>query len=351
MKKLRFAMLIVFGMSLSSCISIAQSEERAAETPPLTISANNTEAEEEADVDIARDIIYELTRRLTLEIEITMTLTATEGIYELVFAPNAPVEDFKWLKLGHNEPAGMYWYQFYAQEVLASPQNFSPQNPFVGVLDSFEELDFPATRGISFLDENGQTRQFHISVFVNEYNGHINLNLWEFDPPLTLVTAREISDGAWVRFTRVSEEVLDALESYHLFVDSVNEMRWDFDDIRLPLIDHEGTRREAIALTTDVTLRDFRWLSLNNWFAEEGHIAETITLFSLDELTPEKPFIFAYFGLGTMPHRGMSFVDEEGITRYFAFVHNESGELINGFYLFIEYDAGEYPDTITWPSP
>jgi len=72
-----------------------------------------------------------------------------------------------------------------------------------------------------------------------------------------------------------------------------------------------------IVITTNTALRDFR-------FIEIGINPETGPLFfagsvlhSADELLPEKPFIVTWLGRD-MPHRGISFVDKNDITRYFS---------------------------------
>ena len=60
---------------------------------------------------------------------------------------------------------------------------------------------------------------------------------------------------------------------------------------------------------------------------------EQSELYSLDKLTPDRPFIAVWMPQGIVPHRGISFVDKNGTARYFAIA--ESG--YDGSLFLIEF--------------
>ena len=71
-------------------------------------------------------------------------------------------------------------------------------------------------------------------------------------------------------------------------------------------------------------MRDFRFfeITFNENFSEgEDELLYLVTnvLYTLDELTPDLPFVVAGAGLGcAVAVNGFSFVDTDGITRYLA---------------------------------
>jgi len=94
---------------------------------------------------------------------------------------------------------------------------------------------------------------------------------------------------------------------------------------------HEFIQREAalrIIFSTQNAVSDFRFFDVmwNEAFSREGadeterRYTVLNTLYILNELTPEIPFVVQgpWFG-SIFPHQGFSFVDEDGTTRYFVF--------------------------------
>jgi len=91
---------------------------------------------------------------------------------------------------------------------------------------------------------------------------------------------------------------------------------------------------QRIVFKTDTPVEDFRFLALKMTEDGSDFIVES-TLYQLDELTPKEPFVVSWWVLSTAQiHRGISFVDEDGVTRYFAF--HASGE--DGALFFIEFE-------------
>ena len=98
---------------------------------------------------------------------------------------------------------------------------------------------------------------------------------------------------------------LDQIEIYHEFI------RWE-----------DGFR---IIFTTEATVQDFRFLSINwneNFYREDERLYSVLdVLYSLDELTPEMPFVVTGASLGcVLAGNGFSFVDEKGTIRYYSFL-------------------------------
>ena len=108
---------------------------------------------------------------------------------------------------------------------------------------------------------------------------------------------------------------LGDLDSYHEFI--------EFEEVL-----------QRIIFQTDLSVENFRFLELE--MSEDGlDFTVESTLYQLDVLTPEEPFVVSWWTLSTTRvHRGISFMDEDGVTRYFAF--HASGE--DGSLFFIEFE-------------
>jgi hypothetical protein len=90
---------------------------------------------------------------------------------------------------------------------------------------------------------------------------------------------------------------------------------------------------QKVLIMTDNAVKDVKFVNIQ----DQGLAAferEDNVLYSFDELTPEKPFMVTWMEWGTMPHRGLSFVDANNETRFF-YLHM-SGE--DGSLLITEYD-------------
>ncbi|MCL2565140.1 MAG: hypothetical protein FWE24_04940, partial [Defluviitaleaceae bacterium] len=81
-----------------------------------------------------------------------------------------------------------------------------------------------------------------------------------------------------------------------------------------------------IVFTTNVTVRDFRFLNVvfNDSFSpgvdDRLYLVRDV-MYTLEELTPEVPFVVTGADMGSaLAANGFSFVDEMGQTRYFAFL-------------------------------
>jgi len=87
------------------------------------------------------------------------------------------------------------------------------------------------------------------------------------------------------------------------------------------LVEYESGERRAFITTAPA--RDFKFIEL--YYNEtEQRFYETVALYELSILRPERPFIAEATWSETIPNRGIRFVDEKGDTRFFWI--GESGE-------------------------
>ena len=105
----------------------------------------------------------------------------------------------------------------------------------------------------------------------------------------------QISEGITLSIIYVTRDFLTEFESYSKFID---------------------TGSFEIAFITSIPLRDFRLIKIDGAEIEFVVVEE---LYFLDELLPDTPFVTTWNARGSMPHRGISFVDENDAVRYFAF--------------------------------
>ena len=108
------------------------------------------------------------------------------------------------------------------------------------------------------------------------------------------------------------------------------------------LVDESTSLYHRIIFNTTVILRDFRYGSIELVFDEETErmvLGEFNPLHWEYELRPEHPFIVNWMDIGTMPHRAISFKDENDIIRLFAITTNNADpeEDERGIVLLIEY--------------
>lgn len=89
-----------------------------------------------------------------------------------------------------------------------------------------------------------------------------------------------------------------------------------------------------IIVAANTELKDFKYIEVGYKDENENFILyQKEVLHSLNELLPEKPFVVTWMDQGTIPHRGISFVDENNTTKYFAL--SMSGK--DGSLLLIEF--------------
>jgi Uncharacterized protein conserved in bacteria len=95
---------------------------------------------------------------------------------------------------------------------------------------------------------------------------------------------------------------------------------------------------QKLIFSTNIVAKDFKFLEIS-WKEgnQQDNFFETTVLYSLDELSPNKPLVVTWLDMGTMPHRGISFVDENNITRYFYVAPNNAMDNGNNPLFLVEF--------------
>jgi len=104
--------------------------------------------------------------------------------------------------------------------------------------------------------------------------------------------------------------------------------------------DEEGYQR--IAILPIIEMRDFRWMEIGIDTVNDNFVFyEANVLYSAGDLQPHTPFVVTWMEWGTMPHRGISFVDAHGERRYFTLGMNHAeGEEGAGSGMFMLNEFG-----------
>lgn len=125
------------------------------------------------------------------------------------------------------------------------------------------------------------------------------------------------TEEALVSVDYASDELLSEYDSFSEFI--------EFED--------EGFQK--IIFTTNIAVKDFRFIEVGYKDDDiDFTFFENDVLYSLEELSPAKPFVVTWMEQGTIPHRGISFIDETGATRYFCIAM--SGE--DGSVFLVEFN-------------
>lgn len=97
-----------------------------------------------------------------------------------------------------------------------------------------------------------------------------------------------------------TDELLSQYDSYDEFVDP----------------EEEGPQK--IIFTSNFAAEDFHFIEIGHEAKDKTlGIIENRVLYQVGELSPTKPFVVNWTEWGSLPHRGISFKDESGRTRYF----------------------------------
>jgi hypothetical protein len=126
----------------------------------------------------------------------------------------------------------------------------------------------------------------------------------ESDPSLT--TNTQVSGlPPTVSIGRATDEILNKYSSFYEYSENGNG--------------------EKILIWTDITIKNFEFISVG-FEIEEGQFSlfSEKTLYSINELPPEKPFTVRMFVSEGIPSRGISYPDENNIGRFFYI--SESGK-------------------------
>ena len=95
---------------------------------------------------------------------------------------------------------------------------------------------------------------------------------------------------------------------------------------------------EMVFIATNMDVSSFKYIHIefddsymeSNVYSPFRIVSE---LYTMDYLTPERPFAVQWVDVGVIPHRGVSFVDDKGVTRYFSMSYSgyDGSFLLNEF--------------------
>lgn len=77
-----------------------------------------------------------------------------------------------------------------------------------------------------------------------------------------------------------------------------------------------------LIIVPNMPLYDFRWIGIGHSFYD--FYFYNTDIYEAGEITPTRPFLVTWRAGGTFPHRGISFVDNNGVTRYFSLNTNNA---------------------------
>jgi hypothetical protein len=94
-------------------------------------------------------------------------------------------------------------------------------------------------------------------------------------------------------------------------------------------------------IRTDAEVRNFAFITVRlDGSGDKLSYLAGDTLFSADELSPEKPFVVELLIPGSMPAYGISFEDEDGADRYYTINLSGRGEEEAPAYFLLEFENG-----------
>ncbi|NLL37724.1 MAG: hypothetical protein GX256_09425 [Fretibacterium sp.] len=111
------------------------------------------------------------------------------------------------------------------------------------------------------------------------------------------------TEEAAVRVEEAGEEFLAQKDAFEEFID---------DDTEYQI---------KVVFSANVVVKDFKYFetTITEVDKDGKEVFDVIKeLYSADELSPERPLVIRMSFPGSMPSRGISYVDENGTTRYFA---------------------------------
>jgi len=135
---------------------------------------------------------------------------------------------------------------------------------------------------------------------------------------------------------------LPVLPSFLWVDDATLEGMYDFNVLHeFDYFQIDGFESErGIVIWADVLMADFSIITLTHDFVDEGWYIFVEESWSVaDEIwVGDALVIHGYHGSGTLPVSGFSFVDEDGETRYFAFIENMGYPTEPGPYRWIMFE-------------
>jgi len=240
---------------------------------------------------------------------------------------------------------GNPWYQVYVDYAVES-----------GIISSAEfdnDYNRPATRGamagifarcvpesmlqeinvVSYLPDVSENSSYGAEVFklyrAGVLTGNDSIGTFNYSSYITRAEASAIICRVVIPSERKTLDNLAYDVSIDYYTDELISKYASF---------HEYTQDESfgrvLLISANTTIKDFRFLDVQVEFHEEGFEYTWSVLYSLDELTPEKPLVVTGpLGAGLLNFRGISYVDKTNTTRFlYIDVSGEDGSLRIGVF-------------------
>jgi hypothetical protein len=122
--------------------------------------------------------------------------------------------------------------------------------------------------------------------------------------------------------TLATDELLNKYDSYHEYISDEHIVR--------------------VIIWTDTDIEDFAFITVDSDVTGDKitYLAGDV-LFSLDQLLPEKPFVAEIMAPEILPINGISFLDENGVKRYFFIQMSGRGAEEAPPFYFLEFENGK----------
>ena len=172
-------------------------------------------------------------------------------------------------------------------DIILKMQSLTPDKPLV--IDVKTE-GYTAVRGISFTDPNGNTQYYTVTA---DSLGGIVLN------------SVSLLDHAGLSVEYAGKNFLENPENYHLYEDKKAEY-------------------SNIIYKCGSKVTDFKFLSIEQ--KNDGGFAISKVLYTIEEFGVGMPFAAETAFGEAAPVRGITFVDEHGVTRYFTVNYSVTGD-------------------------
>jgi len=163
-----------------------------------------------------------------------------------------------------------------ASEILYYIDELNSEESFMVELNLSAEDIY---NGISYKDENNATKYFYIKTHETE-----GISFVEFENTNKTVIAY------------ANDEILGCYDSFFTYKDDISA--------------------ETIIVITETALKNFNYVEIE-YDIETGEANVKNVLFTIDELTPEKPFVANTHIVESVPVRGITYIDENNNTKFF----------------------------------
>ena len=243
------------------------------------------------------DVTFEETVTLKAELPTEDFLMQTDYYYlyddesgeygKVLFKVDYTVSDFKFFTVKSQSVGD----RLIKDEIIFTMRTLTPDKPLV--VDVKTEVG-SAVRGISFTDPDGLVQYYAIKA--DPANG-------------VAIEQTEMLDHSGITAEYATAEFLENTENYTSYEDKKENYT-------------------KVVYKTSKKVTDFRFLSIepNDTDKDDGGFKISKVLHTIEEFDSEKAFVAETAFADVYPLRGISFVDEHGITRYFTVLDEAVGD-------------------------